>query len=114
MTQIIEKQEQFRLWLQSELTKRGWSQSELARRGKISQATVSDIVSGRQRPGDRAATAISIALGYPLAEVRYRAGLTNEEPKEPTSFQALVARAAMLRPADVPLVIQLIDRLNQG
>lgn len=111
MTTVLEMRDNFRLWLSEELAKRGWSQSELARRSHITQASISDIINGKQMPGDRAAVAIAHAFGYPLEEVRYRAGLTQELPDDPATFQMLIARAASLDPADIPLMIDLIDRL---
>ena len=59
------------------------SQSELARRADVSDAAISDVLSGRRNLGLDLAKAIAKALGVHSVDVLYAAGLI-EKPKEAT------------------------------
>jgi transcriptional regulator with XRE-family HTH domain len=62
-------------WLQSELNKRSWSVSELARQAKVSQASISLILSESRNPGPDICNAIARAFTIPPETVFREAGL---------------------------------------
>lgn len=66
--------EDFARWINAELEKRGWSSSELGRRGGISQASVSQVISGRQA-GPEFCKALSRAFDIPTETIYRHAGL---------------------------------------
>lgn len=67
--------ENFSRWLLSELEGRNWSQSDLARRAKVSNAAISDVLSGRRNIGSNLAYAIALAMNVPVEVVYREAGL---------------------------------------
>lgn len=56
-------------WISRKLDDLGWSQGELSRRAKISTATISRVLSGKEKPSLKFYAGISRALSIPLPEV---------------------------------------------
>ena len=56
-------------WVNDKLIERGWTQGELARRSGLSTATISRVLSGKDRPGLKFYAGISQAFRIPIGEV---------------------------------------------
>ena len=52
----------FSEWLASELERHAWSQAELTRRANVSQAAISNLLSGRRNAGEEVCRAVTRAL----------------------------------------------------
>jgi transcriptional regulator with XRE-family HTH domain len=63
------------------LNTKGWSQAELARRAKVSKAMVSDVISGKERPGYKFCKGIASAIDRPVDEVLRAATLKPVMPE---------------------------------
>lgn len=72
---------EFNEWLLKGMEERGWSQSDLAATADISRAAVSDILSGRRKPGVRVITAITRAFRVPKEQGLRAAGILSPIPK---------------------------------
>jgi transcriptional regulator with XRE-family HTH domain len=68
-------EKEFRNWLAEELERRGWSSSELARRAGVVPSTVSQVLSGANRPGFDLCIGVAQALGERPDYMLRRAGL---------------------------------------
>lgn len=62
-------------WLASELEDRGWSMRELGRRSGVSHTQISDVISGKARPGSDFCQAVARGLGEPPGKIYRLAGL---------------------------------------
>lgn len=82
----------FSLWLTLEIEKRGWTNSEVARRGGVSQARVSQVVSG-DNPGTEFCIAIARAFGLQPGEILHKAGILDNRlsDAEFETFRAVIA-----------------------
>lgn len=65
----------FEIWLDEQLDKRGWNRSDLARKGNFNPSALSNIYTGRRKPGIDICNAIAAALKLPPEEVYREAGL---------------------------------------
>ena len=82
--------EQFVNWTNKVLQKNGWSQAELARRAGLSKATISDISSGKIKPGYEVCIRLAKALLLPPQEVLRLAGLLPKIDLDQEEYEKLV------------------------
>jgi len=75
LTNMQQTANTFSDWLLAELEKREWSQSDLARRAKVSNAAISDVLSGRRNVGRNLAASIAEGLKLPIEDVYREAGI---------------------------------------
>lgn len=69
-------------WVLSELAVRRWSMRELARQTRVSESTISRIVSGKRNPSSRLSRRIAQALHVPPETVFREAGLLPDADEE--------------------------------
>ncbi len=62
-------------WLSTELKKRRWSHNELARQAGVSQAAISNVLSGERRAGADFCVKVAQALGEPPEKMLRLAGI---------------------------------------
>jgi transcriptional regulator with XRE-family HTH domain len=67
-------------WLAEELDQRGWSHSELARRARVSQVSVSGVISGSRKPGCEFCIKIAQALELSPVFLLVQAGILPTSP----------------------------------
>lgn len=86
-------------WLSEEIKRRKWSHNELARQAKISQAAVSNILSGNRKAGADFCIKVAQALGESPEKVLRLAGIlpTSTSEGDPT-FTELTDLARTLTP----------------
>jgi transcriptional regulator with XRE-family HTH domain len=68
-------------WLEGELHQRNWSYNELARQAGLSSASVSQVMTGRQKPGLDFCRGVAEALNVPPERVFRLAGLLPPRPQ---------------------------------
>ena len=73
-------------WLSTTLDQKGWSNKELARKSGMSPAAVSQVLTGRQKPGVEFCLGVADALQEPPTKVFRLAGLL---PKNPDGDEVL-------------------------
>lgn len=56
-------------WVTAKYQQAGWSMRELARRAGVSQATVSDVLSGKKNPGAKFYYGMAKAFNLPVAAI---------------------------------------------
>jgi transcriptional regulator with XRE-family HTH domain len=61
--------EKFIEWLEEKMADRGWSQADLSRHANISKATVSNVLSGKRKPGIEFLVAIANSFKIPPEDV---------------------------------------------
>ena len=66
---IMLAMEKFILWLEEKLVERGWSQSDLSRHSNLSRATISNVLSGKRKPGIEFLVAIANSFKIPPEDV---------------------------------------------
>ncbi len=71
-----------RAWLTQEINQRSWSHSELARQSGLSQAAVSNVLSGDRRAGADFCVKIAQALQEPPEKILRIAGILPTVPKK--------------------------------
>jgi transcriptional regulator with XRE-family HTH domain len=71
----------FAKWLEHQLDLRSWSYNELARQAGVSSAGVSQVMTGRQKPGVGFCKGVAAALKIPADKVFRLAGLLPEVPE---------------------------------
>jgi transcriptional regulator with XRE-family HTH domain len=81
---------EFESFINTELDKRGWTAAELARRAGVTHATLSHIISGKNKPGPKLCNGIARAFGIPSAEVFRIAGLQPSVPETKESEEELL------------------------
>jgi transcriptional regulator with XRE-family HTH domain len=72
---------EFLAWLEEALSERQWNYSELARQAGVSPAAVSQVFSGRQKPGLQFCFGVAEALGEPPERVLRLAGYLPLKPE---------------------------------
>ena len=85
----------FQHWLKEELNHRGWSHSQLSRRAGISQAAISNVLSGERRPGCDFCVKIAAALDLSPVLVLIKAGILS--PQSPDDDPALTELSELIR-----------------
>jgi transcriptional regulator with XRE-family HTH domain len=65
----------FGKWLENQLEERGFTQSELARRARLTQSSISLVISGARQPGPDLVSAVARGLKLPPEQVYRAAGL---------------------------------------
>lgn len=70
-------------WLVGELEQRGWTNSELARRASVVPSTVSQIISGKQNPGEKFCRGAAQAFNIPPSVIFRLAGILPPRPRNP-------------------------------
>ncbi len=105
-------------WLSRELRQRHWNKAELARRGGITDAQVSRVLNGNQRPGTVMLQAVAAALQVPLYEVYVRAGLLPAEPGRSLLIDRIVAMLELLPEEDQEELLEMtrikVERSKRG
>jgi transcriptional regulator with XRE-family HTH domain len=71
----------FAEWLENQVRMRGWSYNELARQAQVSSAGVSQVMTGRQKPGVDFCNGVATALRVPADSVFRLAGLLPAAPE---------------------------------
>lgn len=90
-------------WLREQMRLMGLNQNETARRGAIKPSQISNVFSGRSRPGEKFCRAMATALSLPPSEVFQRAGLMPEEISAgglSTAERELLTKFRQLSPED--------------
>jgi len=77
-------------FLLSELEIRDWSQADLARKSGLSRTAISDVISGRRRPGVELCSALAIALGLPPETLFRESGLLPDLPSQRAVFEEIL------------------------
>jgi transcriptional regulator with XRE-family HTH domain len=85
-------------WLSAQLEHRGWNNKELAQRSGMSPAAVSQVMTGRQKPGVEFCLGVSDALKEPPTKVFRLAGLLPESRDTDEVLEDIVYYYAMLSP----------------
>jgi transcriptional regulator with XRE-family HTH domain len=67
--------ENFSDWLFTQMQEKDWSQSDLARNAGVTRTAISDVLSGRRKPGPDLCSSIAIALELPPEQVFRVAGI---------------------------------------
>ena len=101
--------EDFRLWLEQELKRRGLSHGELARRASLAQATVSNVLTGQRNPGCEFCIKVAQAFGLSPVLILVKAGiLPSQEPTDDITIQEITELARSLPPEDRKEVLEYI------
>jgi transcriptional regulator with XRE-family HTH domain len=75
--------DRFTEWVTRELRRRDWIQADFARHSGLSTATVSNVLSGKERPGLKFLEGTVQAFGYELADtILTEIGLRYPDPPE--------------------------------
>jgi transcriptional regulator with XRE-family HTH domain len=85
-------------WLSAQLDRRGWNNKELAQRSGMSPAAVSQVMTGRQKPGVEFCLGVSDALKEPPTKIFRLAGLLPESKDSDEVLEDIVYYYAMLSP----------------
>jgi transcriptional regulator with XRE-family HTH domain len=93
----VSKQEEFIVWLDGELSKRGWSDYQLAKRAQISHSVISRARSGSLPKWD-ACESIASALGLPIEFVFRKAGLLPPKPESNPKLEEVSYLFSQLTP----------------
>lgn len=104
-------------WLNAEMTQRGWSQRQIARRAGVSQAAISRVLSGDNRPGLEVCEGIAKALDLPLTTVLIEAGLIQGLADLPPEFLGWAGRLKALSDHQRELTISAMEhilRVSEG
>lgn len=84
-------------WMGKELDRRGWIQADFARESGLSTATVSNVLSGKERPGLRFIEGALRAFGYGVADAMFvEIGLRAPEPEETANLREANLRFSQL------------------
>jgi transcriptional regulator with XRE-family HTH domain len=101
-------------WLLGRLDQKAWSYKELARRSGMSPAAVSQVMTGRQRPGVEFCLGVSDALKEPPTKVFRLAGLLPDNPDSDPVLEDIVYCYAMLSPNARAKLRQYARTLAEG
>jgi len=83
-------------WLSERMDRKGWNYKELARRSGMSPAAVSQVMTGRQRPGVEFCLGVSDAFKEPPTKVFRLAGLLPSSPDADEVLEDIVFYYAMM------------------
>ena len=90
--------DQFAMWLRTELEKRDWVAARLARESGITRGALSHIFSGERKPGLDLLRGVARALGLPLVDVLRAAGMV--DPSQDPADDSMEAWVNLYRNAD--------------
>jgi transcriptional regulator with XRE-family HTH domain len=110
-------EDRFMSFLAGQLAERGWSQRELARRAGLSQAAVSRVIAGDNRPGLVLCEGIAKALDLPLETVLIEAGIIQGSAEIPPEVREWAGRLLALPKGQrqrVTLAMENVLRLVEG
>lgn len=104
-------------FLAGELAQRGWSQRQLAKKAGVSQAAISRVMAGENRPGPALCEGLAKALDLPMATVLIEAGLIDGSTDMPPEMLEWAGRLNALPPEQrtrVLIAMENILRLVEG
>jgi transcriptional regulator with XRE-family HTH domain len=113
----MKNDDRFMRFLAGELQNRGWSQRFLASRAGISQAAISRVMSGDNRPGPTLCEKVAKALDIPLETVLIEAGLIRGSADIPPELREWADRLNQLTSEQrqrVTLAMENVLRLVEG
>lgn len=91
---------------------RGWTQEQLAEAAGLSTVYVGRIEAGAKRPSVRALQALVAALDAPLWRLFSDLRLATEQQEPAELERRLLAAARRLDPADLALLVALVERIG--
>lgn len=101
-------------WLLVEMKKRGWNQSELAAQAGVSKVSISDVLSGRRKVGQKLAVGIAMAFKMPPEAVMRKAGMLPPERGNVNSqIDEILHRTKDLDEHDRNAILEFIDMLDR-
>lgn len=107
-------QTEFVGWLLAELQAREWSQADLSRAAKVSNAAISDVLSGRRNVGRELATKIARGLKLPTEMVFQKAGFLPAVQDHSEEIRQIIHEAeAMSREEQLELLSYIRWRNNR-
>lgn len=109
MAQLLTTVNEFNLWLQTEMDKRGWSQTDLAQRGGISRSSVSMLFSRDRPPGPDVCRAIAAAMRIPEELVFRKAGLLSSKAGIDETAERVLHLFAKLTPRGQDEVLEYVE-----
>jgi transcriptional regulator with XRE-family HTH domain len=86
--------EDFSLWLQGELDKRGWTKADLAKHSGLSPSQISRAMTGERGLGEKSVSLVAVALRLPAEEVYRAAGFlppVNEKRAREDEIEHLIS-----------------------
>jgi len=107
---------EFTTWLSDKMNELNLSMSKLARKSGISHATISQVMSKKQKPTHDFCSAIAQPLGVDELELMWRAGLLRKKPiaiTEP-SLREILDAVRTLTPDQRRQLLVLVDMLKSG
>ena len=101
-------------WLQAALDERNMKPADLSNQAGLGRGTLSDIFSGRRKPGTELATAIADALNIPQEEVFRAAGILRPNKKINETVAQIVHEVTQRPPEEQQEFLSYIRwRINQ-
>lgn len=89
----------FSEWIEDSLKSRNWKPADLARAAGVPDATLSNVLNGKRKPGPDLCLAIATALGEPPEKVFRLAGLLPSLPNDDGDVQEVIDIIKNLPPA---------------
>ncbi len=108
----VSKQEEFIVWLDGELSRRGWSDYQLAKRAQISHSVISRARSG-SLPKWGACESIARALGMPTEFVFRKAGLLPSKTYDEAEYEQVAHLFGQLPRDDRERVLAFLRTLAE-
>ncbi len=97
-------------WINREIERRSWIQADFARKSGLSTATVSDVLSGKVRPGLKFVTATIRAFGRQSAnDVLMQIGLLPPMPMETAQWLRLSSMWGQLSTEDQGRILDIVE-----
>lgn len=105
----------FRLWLEQEIKRRGWSQGEMARRADLAQVTVSNVIAGQRNPGCEFCIKVAQALELSPVFILVKAGILPPVPasEDSPTLQEIIELARSLSSEDQNHLLEYVRFMFQ-
>lgn len=89
---MLDEMDTFSVWLQQEMDSRGWNQADLHRKADLSRTVISDVLTGKVKPGFEFCVKVGKAFHIPGELVMQKAELlpkTSSKNEEHLELQGL-------------------------
>jgi len=104
----------FAIWLDAEMKKRGWSLQLVAGRMGVSHTTMTSIANGHMRPSADFCQRIALVFHVPPAEVFRHAGLLPPDLKEMAVLREVAHLLRQLSPEQQDATLTFVRTLIEG